>query len=189
MRRWIVFLSLVVLVGTGVVWSVLAAELPPEVSDWVNSVKEKLEGMTITCAFCPHPTTDAMQAMVDEFSRLTGIRVRWDIIEEGYLRQKLLIEHQAKTAVYDVLLIDAFNMAEYAPSGVAIDLKPLLDNAALTPAWFDYEDILPAYRDGIGKYQALSMVSPWPEKPVTLDTGKTSLRSTARNRLRPWKNF
>jgi ABC-type glycerol-3-phosphate transport system substrate-binding protein len=134
---------------------VRAEELPPDVSDWVNLVREKLGGTTITCAFCPHPTTDAMQAMVDEFTKLTGIRVRWDIIEEGYLRQKLLIEHQAKTGVYDVLLIDAFNMAEYAPSGVAIDLKPLLENTELTPSWFDYEDILPAYRDGIGKYQGV----------------------------------
>lgn len=138
MRRLVIVLSCVALLFAGVVWSVAAEELPPEVSNWVNGVKEKLGGTTITCAFCPHPTTDAMQAMIDEFSQLTGIRVRWDIIEEGYLRQKLLIEHQAKTAVYDVLLIDAFNMAEYAPSGVAIDLKPLLENEALTPAWFDY---------------------------------------------------
>lgn len=98
---------------------------------------------------------DAMQAMVDEFTELTGIKVRWDIIEEGYLRQKLLLEHEAKTGVYDVLLIDAFNLAEYAPSGVAVDLKPFLENKELTPEWFDYQDILPAYREGIGMYQGI----------------------------------
>ncbi|MDI3542740.1 MAG: multiple sugar transport system substrate-binding protein [Candidatus Atribacteria bacterium] len=131
------------------------ADLPPEVTSWVNMIKENYDGTTITCAFCPHPTTDAMQAMVDEFTELTGIRVRWDIIEEGYLRQKLLLEHEAKTGVYDVLLIDAFNLAEYAPSGVAIDLKPFLDNEKLTPDWFDYQDVLPAYREGIGTYQGV----------------------------------
>ena len=131
------------------------ADLPPEVTSWVNMIKEKYDGTTITCAFCPHPTTDAMQAMVDEFTELTGIKVRWDIIEEGYLRQKLLLEHEAKTGVYDVLLIDAFNLAEYAPSGVAVDLKPFLENKELTPEWFDYQDILPAYREGIGMYQGI----------------------------------
>jgi len=131
------------------------ADLPPEVTSWVNMIKEKYDGTTITCAFCPHPTTDAMQAMVDEFTELTGIKVRWDIIEEGYLRQKLLLEHEAKTGVYDVLLIDAFNLAEYAPSGVAVDLKPFLENKELTPEWFDYQDILPAYREGIGMYQEI----------------------------------
>lgn len=135
--------------------SFASAELPPEVASWVNMVKEKYDGTIITCAFCPHPTTDAMQAMVDEFTKLTGIKVRWDIIEEGYLRQKLLLEHEAKTGVYDVLLIDAFNLAEYAPSGVAVDLKPFLENKELTPEWFDYQDILPAYREGIGMYQGI----------------------------------
>lgn len=123
--------------------------------EWTEMVKEKYGDMTITCAFVPHPTTDAFQAMVDEFTELTGIKVRWDIIEEGYLRQKLLLEHEAQTGVYDVLLIDAFNMAEYSPSGVAIDLEPLIQNAELTPEWFDYEDILPAYRNGIGKYDGV----------------------------------
>lgn len=146
---------LVILVVTFSISFLCSAQLPPEVEKWVNAVRENLGGTTITCAFCPHPTTDAMQQMVKEFTELTSIKVRWDIIEEGYLRQKLLIEHQGKTGVYDVLLIDAFNLAEYAPSGVAIDLKPLLEDQDLTPEWFDYEDILPAYRDGIGKYKGV----------------------------------
>jgi ABC-type glycerol-3-phosphate transport system substrate-binding protein len=54
--------------------------------------------------------------------------------------------------VYDVLLIDAFNMAEYSPSGVAVDLEPYINDKAMTPSWFDYADILPAYRDGIGRF-------------------------------------
>ncbi|MBD3306240.1 extracellular solute-binding protein [candidate division KSB3 bacterium] len=129
--------------------------LPVMADEWTDMVKVRYGGTTITCAFAPHPTTDAFQAMVDEFTELTGIDVRWDIIEEGYLRQKLLLEHEAQTGVYDVLLIDAFNMAEYSPSGVAADLEPFINNADLTPDWFDYEDILPAYRDGIGKYDGV----------------------------------
>jgi ABC-type glycerol-3-phosphate transport system substrate-binding protein len=118
-------------------------------------VKKQYGGMTITCAFVPHPTTDAFRKMEKEFTNTTGIKVRWDVIEEGYLRQKLLLEHEAKTGVYDVLLIDAFNMAEYSPSGVAVDLAPYIKNSKLTPSWFNYEDILPAYRDGIGRYNGV----------------------------------
>lgn len=132
------------------------AEAAPKAGDaWVNMVKQKYGGMTITCAFVPHPTTDAYRQLEKDFTAATGIKVRWDVIEEGYLRQKLLLEHQSKTGVYDVLLIDAFNMAEYSPSGVAIDLAPFLNDPKLTPAWFDYADILPAYRDGIGRYQGV----------------------------------
>jgi multiple sugar transport system substrate-binding protein len=122
---------------------------------WSDMVKKQYGGMTITCAFVPHPTTDAFRKMEKEFTNATGIKVRWDVIEEGYLRQKLLLEHEAKTGVYDVLLIDAFNMAEYSPSGVAADLAPYLNNSKLTPSWFNYEDILPAYRDGIGRYNGV----------------------------------
>ncbi|MEI6156849.1 MAG: sugar ABC transporter substrate-binding protein [Atribacterota bacterium] len=153
MRKWI--MPLVVLLVLSMV-SIAMAEMPADVATWANMIKEKYDGTTITCAFVPHPTTDAMQGMVDEFTQLTGIKVRWDIIEEGLLRQKLLMEHESKTGVYDVLLIDAFNMAEYFPSGVAADLKPLLDDKNLTPAWYDYEDILPAYRDGIGKFNGVT---------------------------------
>jgi len=126
-----------------------------EMIGWEKLVNDKYGGKTITLAFVPHPTTDAFQSMADKFTSETGINLRWDIIEEGYLRQKILLEHQAKTSVYDVLLIDAFNMAEYSPSGVAIDLEPYIKNQELTPDWFDYEDILPAYRDGIGKYNGV----------------------------------
>ena len=147
-----VWLSLVCSV---VVLSFFALSVPVGADEWTDMVKGKYGGKEITCAFVPHPTTDAFQGMVKAFTDATGIKVRWDIIEEGYLRQKLLMEHQAKTGVYDVLLIDAFNMAEYSPSGVAADLKPFIDDQKLTPAWFDYEDILPAYRDGIGKFNGV----------------------------------
>jgi len=90
--------------------------------------------------------------MVKDFTDATGIKVQWDIMEEGYLRQKLLMEHQSKTGVYDVLMIDAFNLAEYSPSGVALPLKPFLDNKTLTPSWFDYQDLSAAFRNGVGAY-------------------------------------
>jgi multiple sugar transport system substrate-binding protein len=132
-----------------------AAGAKPTGDAWADMVKKQYGGMTITCAFVPHPTTDAYRKMEKEFTDATGIKVRWDVIEEGYLRQKLLLEHQSKTGVYDVLLIDAFNMAEYSPSGVAIDLAPYLNDSKLTPSWFNYDDILPAYRDGIGRYKGV----------------------------------
>ncbi|HHV61943.1 MAG TPA: sugar ABC transporter substrate-binding protein [Firmicutes bacterium] len=125
------------------------------VNQWASMVKSKYGGMTITAAFATHPVTDAMQQMTAEFTKLTGIKVRWDVMEEGYLRNKLLIEHQGKTGVYDVLLIDAFSLSEYAPAGVAIDLQPFLQNKELTPSWYDYADIMPAYRDGIGRYKGV----------------------------------
>lgn len=126
----------------------------PDASDpWVKAMKKAYGGMTITVAGTGHTSTDAMRAMVKDFTAATGIKVQWDIMEEGYLRQKLLMEHQSKTGVYDVLMIDAFNLAEYSPSGVAVPLKSFIDNKSLTPSWFDYDDLSAAFRNGVGAYK------------------------------------
>lgn len=119
---------------------------------WSSYVKSQYGGTTITIAGTGHTSTDAIRAMEKDFTNATGIKVRWDIMEEGLLRQKLLMEHQSKTGTYDVLMIDAFNLAEYSPSGVAVSLKPLLDNAKLTPDWYNYSDISAAFRNGVGGY-------------------------------------
>jgi multiple sugar transport system substrate-binding protein len=141
----------------GFLVGIQTTQAAPQAGDaWLKMVKQQYGGMTITCAFVPHPTTDAYQKMEKEFTDATGIKVRWDVIEESYLREKLLLEHQSKTGVYDVLLIDAFNMAQYSPSGVAIDLGPFLKDPKLTPAWFDYADILPAYSEGIGAFNGVT---------------------------------
>lgn len=122
---------------------------------WADTIRKQYGGMTITIAATGHTSTDSMRAMEKAFTEATGIKVRWDTMEEGLLRQKLLMEHQSKTGVYDVLMIDAFNMAEYSPSGVALPLKPLIDNKSLTPAWYDYEDLSSAFRNGVGGYNGV----------------------------------
>lgn len=131
----------------------MAALLCAQSDPWVNAVKKNYGGVTITVAGTGHTSTDAMRAMEKDFTKATGIKVRWDIMEEGLLRQKLLLEHQSKTGTYDVLMIDAFNLAEYSPSGVAASLKPFIDNASLTPSWYDYDDISSAFRNGVGAYK------------------------------------
>lgn len=125
----------------------------PSVNNWAKYIKANYGGTTITFATTRHPATDAMQKMYTEFTKLTGIKVKWDIIEEGYLRNKLLLEHQGRTRAYDALLIDSFNLAEYVPAGVCLNLEGYIKNKRLTPGWYDYADLVAAYRDGIGKYQ------------------------------------
>lgn len=123
------------------------------VNSWAKYIKSNYAGTTITFATTRHPATDAMQKMYQEFNKLTGINVKWDVIEEGYLRNKLLLEHQGLTRAYDMLLIDSFNLSEYVPAGVCQKLEGFLANKKLTPAWYNYNDLVGAYRDGIGKLQ------------------------------------
>ena len=117
----------------------------------VGKAKAELGGTEITCAFATHPSTEAFQAMTAEFEELTGIKVNWDVMEETYLKNKQLMDYAGSSRLYDVLMVDGFWISEYAPKQVIVPLSDFINSDA-TPGWFDYEDIMPAYRNGIGAY-------------------------------------
>ncbi|MGL4986864.1 MAG: ABC transporter substrate-binding protein [Treponemataceae bacterium] len=116
---------------------------------WGELAKSAYNGKTITVAMAAHPSTDAFRTMAKEFTRLTGIKVVWDVVEETNLKNKELLDFQGAGS-YDVFMIDAFWMSEYASKKVLVPIKQFIDDPIRTPAWFDYEDIMPAYRNGIG---------------------------------------
>jgi multiple sugar transport system substrate-binding protein len=113
---------------------------------WGSAIKAQSDGKTITVAMAAHPSTEAFQTMVDEFTALTGINVTWDVVEETNLKSKQLMD---TSGAYDVFMVDAFWMSEYASKDVLIPIGEYAENPEKTPAWFDYEDIMAAYRNGI----------------------------------------
>jgi len=113
---------------------------------WGSAIKAQSDGKTITVAMASHPSTEAFQTMVDEFTELTGINVEWDIVEETNLKSKQLMD---TNGTYDVFMVDAFWMSEYASKDVLIPIGEYAENPEKTPEWFDYEDIMAAYRNGI----------------------------------------
>ncbi|NMB26287.1 MAG: sugar ABC transporter substrate-binding protein [Firmicutes bacterium] len=119
---------------------------------WAQDVMAKWGGTEITAAFASHPSTEAFQAMTAEFEELTGIKVSWDVMEETYLKNKQLMDFTGNSRLFDVLMVDGFWISEYAPKKVIAPLSPYI-HADTTPPWFDYEDIMPAYRNGIGAYE------------------------------------
>lgn len=118
------------------------------VDTWAESVKAKYDGTNITVAMASHPSTEAFKTMVEEFTAKTGIKVTWDVVEETNLKNKQLLDFQGAGA-YDVFMTDAFWMSEYASKNVLLPVKEFVENPELTPEWFDYEDIMAAYRNGI----------------------------------------
>ena len=115
---------------------------------WGASVKDKFNGKKIAVAMASHPSTEAFKTMADEFTKLTGIEVQWDVVEETNLKNKQLLDVQG-AGIYDALMVDAFWMSEYASKDVLIPIEDYVKDTSKTPTWFDYEDIMPAYRNGI----------------------------------------
>ena len=113
---------------------------------WGKAIKAQSDGKTITVAMAAHPSTEAFQTMVGEFTELTGINVEWDVVEETNLKTKQLMD---TNGAYDVFMVDAFWMSEYASKDILIPIGEYAEDPAKTPEWFDYEDIMAAYRNGI----------------------------------------
>ena len=59
---------------------------------WGAKIKSESDGKTITVAMASHPSTEAFQDMVDDFTALTGIDVVWDVVEETNLKSKQLLD-------------------------------------------------------------------------------------------------
>ena len=134
-----------------------AAEAPvgdpqTDLDAWAAQIKSKYDGTELNLAFGTHPSTEAYQAMAADFTEKTGITVNWDVLENVSLKDKQLLEFTGHTGMYDVLMMDGFWISEYAPKQVVVTLDDYLADPDMTPAWFDYEDILPAFRNGLGMY-------------------------------------
>ncbi|MDR0598390.1 MAG: sugar ABC transporter substrate-binding protein [Treponema sp.] len=126
----------------------LAGQDISTLASWGAAAKTAFNGQTVTVAMAAHPSTDAFRSMEREFTDLTGIKVVWDIVEEVSLKNKQLLDIQGAGS-YDVLMVDAFWMAEYASKNVLEPIQPYAEDRNKTPPWFDYNDIMPAYRNGI----------------------------------------
>lgn len=131
-------------------FSVLAQD--QEFLDWCASLKEKFDGTTISIAAHTHPSVDAFREMTPEFTELTGIKVRWDTMNELMLRDKVMMEFASHTGAYDVTMVDCVWVGEFATKGIIFNLDNYINDTAFTPEWYDYEGIIPAYREGLTKW-------------------------------------
>jgi len=111
--------------------------------NWRQAENEK-----ITVAVIPASYFDNLVALVPQFEALTGISVRFEKVPPGQIRQKALLDLSSRTATYATHGADPMYYALYAANKWVEPLDRYLGDAALTdPAWFNYEDILKAWRD------------------------------------------
>jgi len=122
-----------------------ATDTAGPMAEWLAALKDQYNGTTVTILAASHPSTEAFRGMIGDFEKATGITVEWDVVEENMLAQKELMEFQAGTGRYDLVMSSAEGNAPFAELGAVIPLDEYLQNE--TPEWYDWEDIMPAYRD------------------------------------------
>jgi multiple sugar transport system substrate-binding protein len=127
---------------------------------WDRAMRAKHAGTELRVLAISHPATDAMRAMAPEFERATGAKVVWEVIGSSEIMAKQALAQTARDNSYDVYMVRGVSLAEYDAKKMLTDLGPYLKNAELTPAGYDFEDIHPAYRDGLGVYNGKVVAIP-----------------------------
>jgi ABC-type glycerol-3-phosphate transport system substrate-binding protein len=108
----------------------------------------QVEGESISVAVIPASYFDNLIAITPTFEALTGVKVRYDKVPPGQVRQKAMLDLSSKTATYATSATDPMYYPLYASNHWVDPLDRYLNDPALTDAsWFNYNDILKAWRD------------------------------------------
>ena len=91
---------------------------------------------------------DNLIAIAPQFEALTGVKVRFEKVPPGQIRQKAMLDLSSKTATYATHAADPMYYPLYVVEQVGRPLDRYLNDAKLTDtAWFNYDDIFKAWRD------------------------------------------
>ncbi len=111
--------------------------------DW-----RQAEGAEITVAVIPASYFENLIAITPQFEALTGIKVRYEKVPPGQIRQKAILDLTSKTGTYATSATDPMYYPLYVSNKWVDPLDRYLGDAKLTDAaWFQYEDILKAWRE------------------------------------------
>ncbi len=111
--------------------------------DW-----KQAQGAEIAVAVIPASYFDNLIAIAPTFEALTGVKVRFEKVPPGQIRQKAMLDLSSKTATYATSATDPMYYPLYVSNKWIDPIDHYLNDNALTDkAWFDNDDIFKAWRD------------------------------------------
>jgi ABC-type glycerol-3-phosphate transport system substrate-binding protein len=109
---------------------------------------KQVEGETITVAVIPASYFENLISLQPQFEALTGVKLRFEKVPPGQIRQKALLDLSSKTATYATHAADPMYYPLYVANKWVEPLDKYLNDATLTDkAWFNYDDIIKAWRE------------------------------------------
>jgi multiple sugar transport system substrate-binding protein len=105
--------------------------------DW-----QKHKGTMLTLLLNKHPYTDAMIADLDNFRKLTGMDVKYDVFPEDVYFDKVTAALSAKSSQYDAFMTGAYQTWQYGPAGWLVDMNEYLKDPTHTNPHYDWDDVL-----------------------------------------------
>ncbi len=105
------------------------------------------EGEAINVAVIPANFFAGLLTFTPQFEALTGIKVSYESIPPGQIRNKTVLDLNTKAGAYSTHAADPMYYPLYVSNRWIEPLDQYIQDPSLTdPAWYDYEDIVPAWR-------------------------------------------
>ena len=109
--------------------------------DWM-----KHKGTGLTLLMNKHPYMDAMVADLDNFKKLTGMEVKYDVFPEDVYFDKVTAALSSKSTQYDAFMTGAYQTWQYGPAGWLVDMNEYINDSKLTNPSYNWNDVLPNLR-------------------------------------------
>jgi multiple sugar transport system substrate-binding protein len=145
--------------------------------------------VTLTVSRWAGPQADAQKALLDEYSKQTGVKIRFDAIDYGQLKQKQTLNMSTKTGEYDLIYVPEAWYGEYSKAGYLTPLGDYVKNEKLTGAGWDFADFsadaIKVYSDADGSLKSL----PYFAQTPLLVYNKTMLEKAGLQPPKTWKEM
>ena len=105
---------------------------------------------TVVVSVPAHPHYDAMQKLLPDFTKETGIKVETDKITIGRMKDKQLLEMAKPSGDYDLGCYIVMWKSEYVAKNLIHPLEPFFANPALADPAYDMKDLVPIYLENLG---------------------------------------
>jgi polyol transport system substrate-binding protein len=113
---------------------------------WVGTATSKPTGKTISVAIVKNPQmTDIASLTPSLFTKQSGIKVKYTILDEGKLREITTRDVGSGGKAFDAVMIGMYETPQFGQAGLLQDLTPM----AKADAAYKFNDVLPAVRNGL----------------------------------------
>jgi multiple sugar transport system substrate-binding protein len=122
--------------------SLIGASFLVALSPFAMAQEKPFSGQHLSVLMIGHPTSDAIQKMLPEFTAATGIDVGLEVVPEADATPKMLLEFSSKSGRYDLVENNTIMVPGFVKSGY---IAALDDYAAKYAQYFDRADLVPRY--------------------------------------------
>jgi sorbitol/mannitol transport system substrate-binding protein len=124
---------------------------------------------TVTIATVNNPDMVVMQELSAKFEAANpDIRLNWLVLDEGTLRSRVTTDAATGAASFDIVTIGAYDTPLWGANGWLQSVAALAEQYPAAAEGYDFDDLLPAIRDGLSYDGELFAVPFYGESSFTM---------------------